>query len=65
MVAADEVTVPKLTKNYQNKTIKCLAVQDFLEYHTSTIEEHEIKIDVWCESSFDIFIIYLSVKSYQ
>ncbi|VDN55843.1 unnamed protein product [Dracunculus medinensis] len=57
VVAADEVTVPKLTKNYQNKTIKCLAVQDFLEYHTSTIEEHEIKIDVWFAPEFQSPII--------
>uniref|UniRef100_A0A1I8A3Y7 Ig-like domain-containing protein n=1 Tax=Steinernema glaseri TaxID=37863 RepID=A0A1I8A3Y7_9BILA len=52
-VAGDKVTVDKLTKEYQDAKIKCLAAQTLLDLDTTSIEEHEKRIDVWYAPEFE------------
>uniref|UniRef100_F1KWP5 Neural cell adhesion molecule 2 n=1 Tax=Ascaris suum TaxID=6253 RepID=F1KWP5_ASCSU len=51
-VAGFEVTIEHLTRFYQDRIIKCLAVQEFKEYDTTSVEQNEIKIDVWFAPEF-------------
>lgn len=53
VTAGTEVTVNKLTNEYQDIIIKCIAVQEFEKYDATVVEQHEIRLDVWC--SFFIF----------
>ncbi|KAE9554432.1 hypothetical protein FO519_002360 [Halicephalobus sp. NKZ332] len=53
VVAENEVTIESLTKNYQNAKIRCLALQLIPEYATTSVEKHEISIDVWFRPEFD------------
>ncbi|KAK0397079.1 hypothetical protein QR680_001971 [Steinernema hermaphroditum] len=52
-VAGDKVTVDNLSKEYQNAKIKCLAVQTLADFDTTSIEEHEKRIDVWFAPEFE------------
>lgn len=55
IVAGPEITVNKLSKEYQDVIIKCLAVQEYLQYDATVVEEHEIRLDVWCKLPVDFF----------
>lgn len=52
IVAGPEITVNKLSMEYQNVIIKCLAVQEYLQYDATIVEEHEIRLDVWSSPRF-------------
>uniref|UniRef100_A0A183D0X6 Ig-like domain-containing protein n=1 Tax=Gongylonema pulchrum TaxID=637853 RepID=A0A183D0X6_9BILA len=49
IVAGPEITVKNLTADYQDVIIKCLAVQEYVQYDATVVEQHEIRLDVWCE----------------
>uniref|UniRef100_A0A0R3S343 Ig-like domain-containing protein n=1 Tax=Elaeophora elaphi TaxID=1147741 RepID=A0A0R3S343_9BILA len=46
VIAGSEVTVNKLTNEYQDTIIKCLSVQEFEKYDATVVEQHEIRLDV-------------------
>uniref|UniRef100_A0A8R1TVH0 Fibronectin type-III domain-containing protein n=1 Tax=Onchocerca volvulus TaxID=6282 RepID=A0A8R1TVH0_ONCVO len=52
VTAGSEVTVKKLTNEYQETIIKCLSVQEFEQYSATVVEEHEIRLDVWSSPKF-------------
>ncbi|TMS36667.1 hypothetical protein L596_003773 [Steinernema carpocapsae] len=52
-VANDKVTIDKLSMEYQGAKVKCLAVQTFDKFDTTSIEEHEKMIDVWYPPKFE------------
>uniref|UniRef100_A0A914Z3L8 Ig-like domain-containing protein n=1 Tax=Panagrolaimus superbus TaxID=310955 RepID=A0A914Z3L8_9BILA len=52
VVVNNEVTIDALTKEYQNAKIRCLALQLIPEYATTSVEKHEISIDVWYTPEF-------------
>uniref|UniRef100_A0A915PNU2 Uncharacterized protein n=1 Tax=Setaria digitata TaxID=48799 RepID=A0A915PNU2_9BILA len=52
VTAGSEVTVSKLTNDYQDTVIKCLSVQEFEQYDATVVEQHEIRLDVWSSPQF-------------
>ncbi|CEF60530.1 Immunoglobulin subtype domain and Fibronectin,type III domain and Immunoglobulin-like domain and Immunoglobulin I-set domain and Immunoglobulin-like fold domain-containing protein [Strongyloides ratti] len=52
-IAGNEITIEKLTSDFQGKKIKCIAVQYFEEHETTSIEEKTFKIDVWTVPQFE------------
>uniref|UniRef100_A0A183I2I0 Fibronectin type III domain protein n=1 Tax=Onchocerca flexuosa TaxID=387005 RepID=A0A183I2I0_9BILA len=52
VTAGSEVTIKKLTNEYQDTIIKCLSVQEFEQYDATVVEEHEIRLDVWSSPKF-------------
>uniref|UniRef100_A0A0N5BLC3 Ig-like domain-containing protein n=1 Tax=Strongyloides papillosus TaxID=174720 RepID=A0A0N5BLC3_STREA len=52
-IAGNEITIDKLTTDFQGKKIKCVAVQYFEEHETTSIEEKTYKIDVWTVPQFE------------
>ncbi|VDN90219.1 unnamed protein product [Brugia pahangi] len=53
VTAGSEVTVKKLTNEYQDAIIKCLSVQEFEKYDATVVEQHEIRLDVWSSPEFN------------
>uniref|UniRef100_A0A7E4VGR6 Fibronectin type III domain protein n=1 Tax=Panagrellus redivivus TaxID=6233 RepID=A0A7E4VGR6_PANRE len=53
VVVDNEVTIDHLSKEYQNNKVRCLALQHIAEYATTSVEKHEITIDVWYEPEFE------------
>ncbi|VBB34608.1 unnamed protein product, partial [Acanthocheilonema viteae] len=56
VIAGTEVTVNKLTNEYQDTIIKCLSVQEFEKYDATVVEQHEIRLDV-CKPYVERFIV--------
>ncbi|MCP9266331.1 hypothetical protein DINM_021862 [Dirofilaria immitis] len=54
ITVGSEVTVKKLTNEYQDTIIKCLSVQEFEKYDATVVEQHEIRLDVWCKGSDEL-----------
>ncbi|KAM3726858.1 Neuronal immunoglobulin domain-containing protein [Dirofilaria immitis] len=52
ITVGSEVTVKKLTNEYQDTIIKCLSVQEFEKYDATVVEQHEIRLDVWSSPKF-------------
>ncbi|CAG9538037.1 unnamed protein product, partial [Cercopithifilaria johnstoni] len=52
VTAGTEVTVSKLTNEYQGTIIICLSVQEFEKYGATVVEQHEIRLDVWSPPEF-------------
>ena len=52
-IADNEVTIESLSKEYQGSKIRCLALQLIPEYATTSVEKHEIAIDVWYHPEFE------------
>ncbi|VDN05874.1 unnamed protein product [Thelazia callipaeda] len=55
--AGTEVTIKKLTKEYQDIAIKCLAVQEFAQYDVTVVEQHEIRLDIWSSPEFNTSLV--------
>uniref|UniRef100_A0AAF5PG80 Fibronectin type III domain-containing protein n=2 Tax=Wuchereria bancrofti TaxID=6293 RepID=A0AAF5PG80_WUCBA len=53
VTAGSEVTVKRLTNEYQDVIIKCLSVQEFEKYDATVVEQHEIRLDVWSSPEFN------------
>ncbi|VDK89706.1 unnamed protein product [Litomosoides sigmodontis] len=53
VTAGTEVTVNKLTNEYQDTIIKCISVQEFEKYDATVVEQHEIRLDVWSSPKFN------------
>uniref|UniRef100_A0A0N4ZAC3 Ig-like domain-containing protein n=1 Tax=Parastrongyloides trichosuri TaxID=131310 RepID=A0A0N4ZAC3_PARTI len=52
-IAGNEITIDRLTSDFQGRKIKCVAVQYFEEHETTSIEEKTFKIDVYTVPEFE------------